>query len=170
MSDPNYQPPADPSAGQNIPPQQPYTQQPPQPQQPYAQQPQQPYSPAPGAPLSANDDKQVAMWSHIGGIIGFLPSLILYLVFKDRGERTRVEAKEALNWQITFTIFYVALWIVFSIASIALLATPLFGLSVLFYFLPGIWWIVNVIFSILGGVRVNAGGSYRYPINFRFIS
>jgi len=28
---------------------------------------------------------------------------------------------------------------------------------------------VNAILSILGGIKVNGGGSYRYPFAFRFI-
>lgn len=136
-------------------------------QQPY-EQPQQPAA-APAAPLSAAEDKQWAMWSHIGGIIGFLPSLIIFLIFKDRGRLTRQEAKEALNWQITFTIGYIVLLILVSIINGILLFTPVFGLTVLFGLLPLVWWVLNVIFSIMGGVKVNGGASYRYPFSFRFI-
>jgi hypothetical protein len=28
---------------------------------------------------------------------------------------------------------------------------------------------VNIIFAILGGIKVNGGGSYRYPVNIRWI-
>ncbi len=35
--------------------------------------------------------------------------------------------------------------------------------------IPWALYIVNLVFSILGFVKVNSGGSYRYPINFRFI-
>src|SRR3954466_3790525 len=65
------------------------------PQGPAAGQPQQPYAaPTPGAPLTAAEDRQWAMWSHIGGVAvlfwaGWLPPLILWLVFKDRGALTR---------------------------------------------------------------------------------
>ena len=99
---------------------------------------QSPPPPSAAQPLSPEADKQAAMWANIGGIIGFLPSLLIWLILKDRGPRTNVEAKEALNWQIT--------WL-----------------------LPLAWWVLNVIFSIIGGVTVNNGGSYRYPLNFRFI-
>lgn len=47
--------------------------------------------------------------------------------------------------------------------------TPVYGLSALFALLPLAWWILNAIFSVLGGVKVNAGDSYRYPFAFRFI-
>ncbi len=97
-----------------------------------------------------------------------LPSLIIWLVFKDRGAKTNVEAKEALNWQITFIIGWVVLLILTSILTGALSssAPALIGIV---GFLPWLWWIVNVVFSILGGVKVNGGGSYRYPFAIRLI-
>ncbi|AZS44491.1 DUF4870 domain-containing protein [Microbacterium oleivorans] len=174
MSDPNTPPQGEPAspppAGSPTPPpaQAPggYSA-PPPPQQPYGQQPhgQQPYAqPAAAAPLSPDQDKQWASFAHFGGVIGFLPALVIWLVFKDRGPRTNVEGKEALNWQITFTIAI----IVANILTIALGWIPVLGW--LIGLLPLAVWVVNIVFSILGGVRVNAGGSYRYPVTLRFIS
>lgn len=125
--------------------------------------------PAPAAPLSESDDKLWASLAHLGGILYILPSLIIYLVLKDRGAKVRVEAKEALNWQITFVIGEVVLWILSGILGVALLLTPVYGIALFVYWLPLLWWIVNVIFSILGFVKVNGGGSYRYPFALRFI-
>jgi uncharacterized Tic20 family protein len=81
----------------------------------------------------------------------------------------RVEAKEALNWQITFLIVEVVLWILSGILGTVLLFTPVYGIALFISFLPFLWWVVNAIFSILGGIKVNGGGSYRYPFSFRFI-
>ena len=69
---------------------------PPPPQDPTPQPPQQPYAPpaaAANAALSPEQDVQWASFAHLGGIIGFLPSLIIWLVFKDRGQFTDQEAK-----------------------------------------------------------------------------
>jgi uncharacterized Tic20 family protein len=114
-----------------------------------------PAAPTPAAPLSEADDKQWASFAHFGGILGILPALIIWLVFKDRGVKTNVEGKEALNFQITILIVYiigVILSFVFIGAIINLAA-----------------WIVAVIFSIQGGIKVNAGGSYKYPFALRLI-
>ncbi|MFD1713880.1 DUF4870 domain-containing protein [Amnibacterium flavum] len=129
--------------------------------------PQQPYSPppaAPAAPLSAADDKLWASLAHFGGVIGPLPSLLIFLILKDRGALVREESKEALNFQISATIAYVALWILS-----AILGAIFWPLGILIGFLQFALWIVVVIFSILGGVRVQQGGSYRYPFAYRFI-
>ena len=68
--------------------------------------------PVPAAPLTPAEDNQWASFAHLGGIISFLPSLIIWLVFKDRGAFTNAEAKEALNFQITIAIAHVVNWIV----------------------------------------------------------
>ncbi len=125
--------------------------------------------PQPAGPLSAAEDKQWAMWAHFGGILWILPSLIIFLVFKDRGALTKQESKEALNWQITFLIFYIAWTIIGAILTSVFLAS---GLWNLFWIPTLIGWLIylaNVAFSIMGGIKVNGGGSYRYPVNFRFI-
>jgi hypothetical protein len=68
------------------------------------QQPSQPAAPVAAAPLTETEDRQWASFAHLGGILGILPSLIIRLVFKDRGRFTAVEAKEALDFQITLLI------------------------------------------------------------------
>ncbi len=114
------------------------------------------------APLTEAEDKQWASFAHLGGILWLLPSLIIWLVFKDRGPRTNVEAKEALNWQITFLIG----WLVLTILGVILLFV---GIGLVFTLLSWALYILNVVFSILGFVKVNGGGSYRYPFALRLI-
>jgi uncharacterized Tic20 family protein len=140
MTDPNAQPPYEQPAGQ----------------------PQQPIAPA--APFTAAEDKQWAMWSHFGGVLSWIPPLIIWLIGKDRGRLTDQEGKESLNFQITMVIAWVALLIVNSI----LLFVPLIGglIGTLLYLAL---LVVQILFPILGGVKVNGGGTYRYPVNFRFI-
>lgn len=141
------------------------------PQQPYGQQ---PYGqPAGAAPLTPAEDKQWAMWSHFGGVIGLLPSLIIFLVFKDRGGFTKQESKEALNWQITWIISYIVVTVIVTILQVALVfSDPYGGLGILGLLLTLVSWVpylANLVFSIIGGVKVNSGQAYRYPVNFRFI-
>jgi len=129
-------------------------------------QPAQP-QPQPAAPLTEAEDKQWASFAHLGNILSFIVPLILWLIFKDRGPKTNVEGKEALNWGITVAIGLVAagiLQVIFSfIPFVGWIIALLLGL---------VWWailIVNLIFAILGFVKVNGGGSYRYPFALRFV-
>jgi uncharacterized protein len=147
MSDPNAQNPNDPNPGQQ-PPQQPY----------------QPAAPVAAAPLTEAEDRQWASFAHLGGILGFLPSLIIWLIFKDRGRLTAIEAKEALNFQITLVIGYVAI----NILSIFLAAVT-FGIGAILSLLILVLWILGVVFSILGFTQAKDGQHYRYPYALRLV-
>lgn len=129
----------------------------------------QPPAPQPAAPLTPAEDKQWASFAHFGGVLGILPSIIIFLVFKDRGALTKQESKEALNWQITFTIGFVVLNIVVAILTGILIFTDAYALVGIVGWLPTLLWILNAVFSILGGVKVNGGGAYRYPFAIRLI-
>lgn len=110
---------------------------------------------APAAPLTETEDRQWASFAHLGGIVGFLPSLIIWLVFKDRGAFTNTEAKEALNFQITIAIVY----IIGSILTVIVIG-PLISLAAA---------IVSVIFSIIAFLKAKDGVAYRYPFALRLI-
>ncbi len=111
--------------------------------------------PAAAAPLNPTEDRQWASFAHLGGIIGFLPSLIIWLVFKDRGAFTNTEAKEALNFQITILIAY----IVGTVLSLVFIGV----------FISLAAWVVAIIFSILGFLQAKDGKAYRYPFAIRLI-
>lgn len=129
----------------------------------------QPAAPQPAAPLTPAEDKQWASFAHFGGILGILPSLIIFLVFKDRGTLTRQEAKEALNWQITFTIGVIVLQILGAILTAIAFASGAYGLANVAGWLVFLAYVANLIFSIMGGVKVNGGGTYRYPFALRLV-
>ena len=122
-------------------------------------------TPANALPLTASEDRQFATLAHFGGILGFIPSLLIFLIFKDRGPFTAQESKEALNFGIFMTILAVGIMVLGFILGIVT-----FGIGAIlsaFYWIPGL---LQVIFSIIGAMRVNNGGSYRYPFNWRMIS
>ncbi len=119
-------------------------------------------APQPAAPLTAAQDIQYASFAHLGGIayifggfVGWVPALIIWLIFKDRGQFTNTEAKEALNFQITIVIATIVGWVlsVVVIGFIILLAA----------------FVLSIIFSILGYLKAKDGIPYRYPFAFRFI-
>ncbi|HEX4401165.1 MAG TPA: DUF4870 domain-containing protein [Galbitalea sp.] len=137
---------------------------------------QQHAAPTGAQPLSHRDDQLWAALAHLGGIFGILPSLIIFLALRKNGAATKVESKEALNWQITFLICWVVIDLVVLLLSGIYLAAstaggiPAAGLP--FLILELVWallWLVNVIFSVRGFLTVRGGGSYRYPFAFRFI-
>jgi uncharacterized Tic20 family protein len=122
-------------------------------------------APQPAAPLTPAEDNQWASFAHLGGIIGLLPSLIIWLVFKARGTFTNVEAKEALNFQIAVLIGQVAIFIINSILTAVTLG--IWGL--IGWILPLGLWVAALIYSVLGFNKSKDGTGYRYPVTLRLI-
>jgi uncharacterized protein len=105
--------------------------------------------------LTEAEDRQWASFAHLGGILGILPALIIYVIFKDRGSFTNVEGKEALNFQITALILEVVSYVLM-VVGIGFLLLPLV-------------YIARLVFSILGFVKAKDGANYRYPIAIRLL-
>ncbi len=123
----------------------------------------QPAAAQPGAFTEA-EDKQWASFAHLGGLLGPLPALIIFLIFKDRGTLTKQESKEALNWMITWGIASVIVNILGTIIGGIVPA-----IAIVFTLLVVVLYVANAIFSIMGFLKVRGGGSYRYPFAVRFL-
>jgi uncharacterized protein len=107
----------------------------------------------------SRDDRNIAMLTHLSGFfLSILVPLIVWLMFKDRADKTYVvrEAKEALNFQITILIAYV-------IATVLIII--LIGLLLI-----KLVWVLNLVFCIIAAIRVSSDGSYRYPFALRLVS
>lgn len=117
--------------------------------------------PQPSAPFTEAEDKQYATLATFLNIILLIPALIFYFAFKDRGPRINEQSKENLNWTINITIV--------AVACLILGMIPFVG--ILFWLIYFAALIVNLIFSIIGGVKLSGGevSSYRYPFAVRFI-
>ncbi|MEO7123164.1 MAG: DUF4870 domain-containing protein [Lacisediminihabitans sp.] len=106
-------------------------------------------------PLSVSDEKLWSTLVHVGGIFfHVLPSLIGYVVFKDRGPFVRQHTASALNFQLTLIIAYVVG---------AVLTLVLVGVLIL---LAAV--VANVVFSILAALAANRGETYVYPLVITF--
>jgi len=130
-----------------------------------------PAAPAPAAPYTPAEDQNLAAWAHLGVILYWLPPLIIWLVGKDRGPKTNVEGKEALNMGIVATIAQIAQAIVIG-GILALI--PFIGLvfALISWLLWIGIWVLLIVFGIQGYQRVSQGGTFRYPswmLPFRLI-
>ena len=115
---------------------------------------------ATAAPLSPAEEKQYAMFAHLGGIlgwVGWLPSLIIYMMYKDRGPFVKDQATTALNFQITAAIGFFALTVLD-----VMLPLPIFLLNFALY-------VAVVVFSVIGGIAANRGQAYRYPFSLSLV-
>ena len=98
-----------------------------------------------------------------GGIGNIVGPLIVWLVKKETMPFAAAEAKEALNFNISWL-----LWGLIIGVSAVLLTFVLIG--ILLWPVLIIQWIAWVVLCIVAGIRAGEGKSYRYPLTVRFIS
>ena len=112
--------------------------------------------PPPGG--ASQEDRSIALLTHLSGVVlSFIVPLIVWLIHRDKPERTFLtdQSKEALNFQITI--------------AIAFLACSVLTLIVIGMLLMPLVWLFNLIFCILAGIKANEGVAYRYPFTLRLI-
>jgi uncharacterized Tic20 family protein len=105
----------------------------------------------------SNDDKNIAVISHLGGtVFSVFPSLIIWWLKKDDSAFIGEQAREALNFQIT-------------ILMVSFISSVLMIILVGFLLL-GVIWLANVILCILAAIAASKGEHYRYPFSLRLIN
>ncbi|MDR8018645.1 DUF4870 domain-containing protein [Nesterenkonia sp. LY-0111] len=110
-------------------------------------------------PLTPAEDRRWATLAHFGGLMGCVPSLVIYLIFRDRGPFTAQESKEALNFTLPLTVLLVGSYILALIPAIGWI----FGLTAVLI------WICLAISGLVAGIECNKGRPYRYRLNLRLI-
>ena len=98
------------------------------------------------------------MIGHLLGILaGFIGPLVIWLINKDKTDKGWLngQAKEALNFQITVAIAWIAA-IALSVLLIGFLLYPVILIG-------------NIILCIMAGMKANEGVDYRYPFAIRLI-
>ncbi|MHA7277622.1 DUF4870 domain-containing protein [Arthrobacter sp. Hz1] len=111
--------------------------------------------PANALPLTASEDRQWATLSHFGGILGFIPSLVILLIFRNRGPFTAQESREAFNFTFPPTLVAFLAWL------LSLLPT----VGGLFAVVNALIWVAIAVSSVIAGIEVNRGRPYRYAFN-----
>lgn len=136
-----------------------------------------PYAPpssfsSPPPPIGPSSDERLwAMLGHLsalsglltGGIGNIVGPLIVWQVKKDSQPFAAAEAKEALNFNISWLIWTLALWGVTWILMLILIGFLLVPVLSLL----GVAWLVLM---IIAGLKAHEGRSFRYPLTIRFIS
>jgi uncharacterized Tic20 family protein len=124
--------------------------------------------------MSAEDERTWGAISHAGavvamicsaGFLGFLASVAVYVVHKDRGPFVRAHAANSLNIQITMFIWLVVLGIL--TIPVALLT---FGLG-LIVMVPALVaaFVVAGILHVIGAIKAYNGEWWNPPFTPRFV-
>ena len=109
--------------------------------------------------MSAEDERLWSILAHVSVIVAPIGALIIWLVYKDRSERVRFHALQALWYQVAWIGIFVAYFIVATILSIVtfgIAAVILFPLMAILPFAP-------LAHGCYAAYKVSQGEDYRYP-------
>jgi len=103
-----------------------------------------------------------AMFCHISAIVGFVipfgnivAPLVLWALKKDEFEIVNVHGKEAINFQISITIYVlISILLIFVVIGIPILIAL------------GIFELIAI---VIAAVKANEGKLYRYPLSIKFL-
>ncbi len=123
-----------------------------------------PYATAP-APLSPSEERTLGAAAHAvplvamvlsAGLLGFVGSLVVYLLYKDRGPFVRAHAANSLNVQIITGI-------------VLLISIPLMLLLIGFVTF-GLAFVFALVVHLLGALKAYRGEWWKPPMTPRFVS
>jgi len=103
-------------------------------------------------PERSQDARNMAMLCHILGILGFIAPLIIWLTERDRHRFVDEHGRDAMNYQISFMLYLIALCI-----------------TIIGSFLVPVLMIVHVVLSIMGALKAYQGQPWHYPIALKFL-
>jgi uncharacterized protein len=122
-----------------------------------------PYATGPGA-VSPSEERTMGMLAHAiplvamvvsAGLLGFVASLVLYLIYKDRGPFARENAANSLNVQITTGI-------------VLLISVPLM-LVLVGFVTYGLALVAAFVLHLIGAIKANRGEWWRPPMTLRLV-
>jgi uncharacterized Tic20 family protein len=111
---------------------------------------------------SSSEERNWALFAHLSALAGYIipfghiiGPVIVWSIKKDEFPLVDANGKEAINFQISMTI-YIIISVILIILLIGILL--LIGLAVL-----------NIVLIIVAAVKANAGEVYKYPLAIPFI-
>lgn len=116
--------------------------------------------PPPPPPLRQDEERTWAVLVHVLPLLGpgFVVPLVVWLVYRGRGEFLEHHARESLHFQLTALIAFV-------VASVLVLVT--FGAAAIVLTGVVLAWIV---LCVLAAVAASRWEWYRYPATLRMVS
>lgn len=114
--------------------------------------------------MSAQDERTWSVLAHLSMLLVFVSlipfgALLIWLIYKDRSEKVRFHALQALWYQVAWIVIFIAYTLVTVVLSVLT-----FGLAVIPLVLLGlVLAVVPVIHGCFAAYQVSQGVEYRYP-------
>lgn len=125
--------------------------------------------PASQPPLSESDERQWAMFAHLGvlvnlvsGFLGPLVPLAIYMIYKDRSRYVAYQSLQALIFQLIWWIgggiITGIAWAITGALSAVLIGIFCIPLACIISFMP----LIALGYGIYGGIETSQGKDFRY--------
>jgi uncharacterized protein len=114
--------------------------------------------------MSAQDERTWSVLAHLSMLLVFVSlipfgALLIWLIYKDRSEKVRFHALQALWYQVAWIVIFIAYTLVTVVLSVLT-----FGRAVIPLVLLGlVLAVVPVIHGCFAAYQVSQGVEYRYP-------
>ena len=117
----------------------------------------------------ASDERTLPILTHIiAYLFGWLGPLIILLVTER--EVVKQHARRALNWQLTYLLYFFVLFIILFISiPFTVVVVGFFTLALAIMLLIALA-ICDIAFSIIAAVRASNDELYTYPLTIGFVS
>jgi uncharacterized Tic20 family protein len=138
--------------------------------------------PVAASPVATPNPRVAAMWCHLSAFAGIVPfmniggPLIVWLCTREQGPEVDVNGKEAVNFQMTMSAAWLAIYFVTLFFAFVALLLPrktmltasyaATGFEMLAYLALTGFWITVV---VIAGIKTNNGEPYRYPLAIRLV-
>ena len=110
-------------------------------------------------PLGPENERVYATAIHASGALGILVPAVAYFVYRTRNATIRAESARAFNLQITFTIFWAAYFLLWSVPFFNLI----FAIPLILLFLPAL--AIQVVLPLYGAAKYWRGEDFAYKID-----
>lgn len=128
-----------------------------------------PVTVAPRGPMTDSEARQWAMGAHLSALasmfigIPLIGPLLIYLIKKDDHPFVADQAREAVNFNLSFLLYEVVTGFVVVLLTIVIIGIFLIPIPIAI----AVAWAV---LAVVAGIKANQGEAYRYPMTIRFIS
>jgi uncharacterized protein len=111
--------------------------------------------------MSPQDEQTWSVLSHLSVllvIVGLMPfgALLIWLIYKDRSDRVRFHALQALWYQVAWIVILVAYALISTVLTLLII-------GIFMFFLLPILVLIPVIHGCYAAYQVSQGVDYRYP-------
>ncbi|MFW0111784.1 DUF4870 domain-containing protein [Rothia sp. CCM 9417] len=105
--------------------------------------------------LSVNADRNIATAAHFGGVLGCIPSAVIYYLYRGRGPFTEQESREALDFTLLPTI----------VLALGIILSNIPAIGWFFGLVAALTWTYLAFSALIAGIVVTRGNPYQYKFN-----